>query len=489
MADIRPKALLVSPADIHGGAERCAYSLFEGLRARGIETWLAVGERHGQSPHVLLVPNDEHRSGWARLWRGIASRISNAEEPPAGVYYAARLAQAMGEPSRFIGRWRGHEDFAFPGTQNLLKVPPKRPNIVHLHNLHSARGYFDLRFLKELSARVPLVVSMHDFWLGTGHCAYPPGCERWKTGCGRCPDLNIYPSVLRDATAHNWRVKRDIYSKSRFYVATASLWLLRQVKQSILSPAIIEGRVIPTGVDRHVFCPADRGRVRSQLGISPNATVLMYAGANGIWRNPYKDFSTIHSAMGRLHGDAERPLLLLVVGEAAPEEKIGNVTVSYVPFQADPAAIANYYQAADVFLHAAKSDTFPNTVLEALSCGTPVVATAVGGIPEQINSLQMPWSKDLKIPGDSGICDCHDVDRATGVLVPPADPDALARAINLLHQQAQLRKQLSDNAARVAGNRFDIEGEVTSYVEWYRAILSKDSREDIESAYMPAERS
>jgi glycosyltransferase involved in cell wall biosynthesis len=489
MAETHPKVLLVSPADIHGGAERCAYSLFEGLRDRNVETWLAVGEKHGRSPEVLLVPNEEHRSGWARGWRRLARRLNPTGEKLATVYYAMRLAEVIGEPSPFIGRWRGHEDFAFPGTRHLLEVPPTRPDIVHLHNLHSARGYFDLRFLAELGARIPVIVSLHDFWLGTGHCAYPPGCERWKTGCGHCPDLNIYPSVLRDATAHNWRVKRDIYAKSKFYVATASQWLLRQVKQSILSPGIIEGRIIPTGVNRNVFRPADRGRVRSQLGIPADATVLMYAGANGIWRNPYKDFSTIHAAVAKLRRDAERSFVLLVVGEAAPEEQVGNVTVRYVPFQPDPTVIANYYQAANIFLHAAKSDTFPNTVLEALSCGTPVIATAVGGVPEQIDSLQMPWSKDLRIPDDSGICDWYDVDRATGVLVPPADPNAFARAIELLHQQPQLRQQLSDNAVREAGNRFDLEGEVTSYLEWYRAILSQDSHEDIRPAYMPAEHS
>jgi glycosyltransferase involved in cell wall biosynthesis len=52
--------------------------------------------------------------------------------------------------------------------------------------------------------------------------------------------------------------------------------------------------------------------------------------------------------------------------------------------QANQESVARYYQAADLYVHAAPADTFPNTVLEALACGTPVVATAIAGIPEQV---------------------------------------------------------------------------------------------------------
>jgi len=74
--------------------------------------------------------------------------------------------------------------------------------------------------------------------------------------------LIIYPAITRDATAYNWRWKREIYAKSRLYVATPSRWLMRKVEQSILASAIIEAKVIPNGVDLTVFHPGDRREAR-----------------------------------------------------------------------------------------------------------------------------------------------------------------------------------------------------------------------------------
>src|SRR3546814_19635674 len=72
-----------------------------------------------------------------------------------------------------------------------------------------------------------LVLTLHDEWAYTGHCAYTLGCERWRSGCGQCPHLDVYPSIRRDASAANWTAKYDIYSSSRLYVATPSHWLMR----------------------------------------------------------------------------------------------------------------------------------------------------------------------------------------------------------------------------------------------------------------------
>jgi glycosyltransferase involved in cell wall biosynthesis len=233
----------------------------------------------------------------------------------------------------------------------------------------------------------------------------------------------------------------------------------------------MESRVIPTGVNRRVFRPAPRPEVRDELRLSRDATILLYAGANGIRRNMYKDFTTIHHALERLGGEAREHLMLLVVGDLAPNEAVGSVSIRYIPFQPDPVKLARYYQAADLFLYAAKNDTFPNTVLEALSCGTPVVATAVGGVPEQVKSLSMPWSGNLLLPDDTRVCDTYGDEEATGVLTPPADPDAMAHAIAELVGKLPLRAKLERNAAKDAHDRFDIEDQVTAYLSWYQGIL------------------
>src|SRR5262245_59012697 len=119
----------------------------------------------------------------------------------------------IGQPHRWLQIRCGYEDFNFPASWHLLDLPPERPDILHCHNLHGS--YFDLRALPWLSQQVPVVLTLHDAWLLSGHCAHSFDCQRWQTGCGQCPDLAIPPAIRRDATAYNWRRKRDVYTKSR----------------------------------------------------------------------------------------------------------------------------------------------------------------------------------------------------------------------------------------------------------------------------------
>src|SRR5262249_33071397 len=145
------------------------------------------------------------------------------------------VARASGWLRQLERGWRtpldavlGLEDFNYPATRALFRTPPDRPDIIHCHNLHGS--YFDLQLLPPLSQAFPVVLTLHDAWLLSGHCALSFDCNRWQTGCGECPDLSIYPAIKRDSTAYNWRRKRDILARSRLYVATPSRWLMDRVK-------------------------------------------------------------------------------------------------------------------------------------------------------------------------------------------------------------------------------------------------------------------
>jgi len=155
--------------------------------------------------------------------------------------------------------------------------------------------------------------------------------------------------------------------------------------------------------------------------------------------------------MARLSGERpDKPLIMLCVG-AEKDEKVrlsGNAEIRLLKSRREPCELALCYQAADLFLFPSMADTFPLAVIEAMACGVPVVATAVGGIPEQVEEGH------------------------TGFLVPPGDAARMAgRALELLDDE-DMRQRFGRASALTAQERFDLKAQVAGYLSWYREILA-----------------
>lgn len=448
----RLRILQVNSSDARGGAHRVGYELHRAYREAGHGSWLAVGLRRTDDPDVLQIRNDAERSRWARFCSRSASASSVGHSVPQRA--SERILRTIGEPFRWAAWRRGHEDFAFPATWSLLDLPPEPVDVLHCHNLHG--GYFDLRALPTLSRLRPLVLSPHDAWLLSGHCAHSFDCNRWELGCGSCPDLEIYPPVKRDATAHNWRVKRELFKRTRIFLATPCEWLMARAQRSFLADAIVEARVIPYGVDRTVFRPGSKAAAREALNLPQNAKVLLFSAA-GARTGRWRDFDALRSATAIVaEALAPQEIILVALGEEGPSERAGRARIQSVPFR-EGTDVALYYQAADLYLHPALADTFPNAVLEALACGTPVVATAVGGIPEQVTE-------------------------ETGALVPPGNPRLMAEAALALLGDPLHLARAGDRAAKDAAERFDLRRHADRYLSWYREILDRQDSIDVPPA-------
>lgn len=449
------RVLSVCTSDEGGGAERVARGLHLHYRGAKMDARLAVGIVRAGDPGTIAVPNLAHRNAWARACHAVADRIPARS---AGFHVAKALRGMVAEPARWLAARRGEEDFDFPGTAHLVGRE-QTPDVAHLHNLHG--GFFDLRVLPAWSQAFPVVLSLHDAWMLSGHCAHPFGCERWRTGCGECPALWIHPAVPRDATAFNWRRKADLFARSALHVGVPCEWLARRVRASALGPAVRSLRVIPYGIDLSIYAPpADRMAVRRELGLDTNRPVFVVF-ANALHERTWKDGATFRAALARVGAAREAQWIALGADDGTPEA--GGIRFRTVPRGLADRDVARWFQAADAYVHPARADTFPLVNLEAQASGTPVVATAVDGIPEQIVGADVHALADQRLAPD-----------ATGILARPGDATALARALDALALlRPNLRAAFAAQAARHAHTRFDSARHAGEYASWLRDLVAE----------------
>jgi len=435
------RILQFSTLDRGGGAGRVAYDLHRAYQECGHDARMLVRRKFTADKNIMEIDPYAYTSAWGPVCARLEKKI-RAFPKFSGQDRLVEWLRIAAWPRRWRDEWRGLEDFNYPYATHLLKENNWRPDLIHAHNLHGK--YFDLRALAHLSRQIPVVWTLHDAWALTGHCSHFAhlGCERWRSGCGNCPDLGCHLAIRRDRSADNWERKRRIYAASRLAVATPSRWLMSYVEQSMLTPW--GNRVIPNGVDLTIFKPGDRWEVRQQLKLPSEAVICMFIAPSGSNPHPYKDYIMVERAVSRVFKKVpDTNLVFVCIGD----NKIfsDNGRSYYTGRLDDPKQVSLYYQATDILLHGANVDTSPLTVIEALACGTPVIASAVGGISELI------------IEGENGY------------LVPRGDSELMARRIDELLGKPDLLQRLRRNALEQR-NRFSLDHQVDAYLEWFEEL-------------------
>ena len=354
----------------------------------------------------------------------------------------------LSEPLRRINIQLGKEDFSFPGTSCPSKFLIKEPTLVHLHNPFP--DYFDLRSLKVLSEKYPLLITAHDCWLMTGHCAHPIGCHRFKIGCGHCPDLSIPPSILRDHTRQNLDTKIRIYNSSKMYLATPCNWLKEKFLESKVGTFFEEIRVIPNGIQTDHFFPiTNKEELRKKYDLSTNALIFCFVG-NRVTDNPWKNFQLMLNSLKIFAQNHSRKVIFLCVGEERETISFPNLDCRFIKSTNEIKELNEIYNCADYYFHLAKADTFPNTILEAQACGLPVFANPICGISEQI------------------------LEGKTGWFLRDSSPDDIASRISGYLEDYNY-PEMQNNCRSHVENNFSIEKMISSYSAFYSDILKSRS--------------
>lgn len=308
------------------------------------------------------------------------------------------------------------------------------PDILHLHNIHGYYVNIPMLFDYIKSRAVPVVWTLHDCFAFTGHCAYfdMVGCEKWQSGCERCPQKHAYPKSFKDSSKYMYNAKRAWFGGvENMTLVTPSQWLADLVERSFLRG--YDTRVINNGIDLDVFRPTE-SEFRKAHGCDGKFAVL---GVAYEW-DERKGLDVFKALAERL-GDDYR-IVIVGANEALAQSLPKNI-ISVCKTQ-NARELAAIYSAADVFVNPTRQENFPTVNIEALACGTPVVTFDTGGSPE--------------IADDS-----------CGAVVAKNDTDGLTARIERIRRE----KPFSQNACVARAKQFDANDKWREYIALYESIF------------------
>ncbi len=391
-----------------------------------------------------------HRSGLNWSSGDLSFReapFEKAVEP--GGFFAAR--REKNRRRRIVQQYEKHlrvrsaglELFSQAELIEPTQIDPSK-NLSSVIHLHWVPFLVDIpSFFASIPTSTPVVWTLHDMNPFTGGCHYSDGCGKFTTGCGHCPEIE-QPS-RRDVSFTAMRSKKLAFAEHRFHVVTPSRWLNRLAQQSPVWPTGTQFHTIANGLDTSLFRPIDKSAARKQLGLPQNVTLIAF-GAEDV-ENPRKGFHSLLHSLRLLYN--EKPIECIVFGRGRlPDQRDGLPNFHEFGFVDQPELQATIYAAADIYVLPSIEDNAPQTGLEAMACGTPVVAYEAGGIPEFV------------MPGQ------------TGLLAAVGNVSALAKQISDLAEHDRLRQRLSAGARKLIESQFDVRKQARMYIDLYRAITA-----------------
>jgi len=413
------KVLQLSTSDINGGAARAAYRLHQGLQSIGVTSQMLVQSKSSHD-EAVAAPN-------TNLSEGIAKTKVTFDHLPLKIY-----PQRQG--TTFSPQW-------VPDTV-ISRVAQLAPDIINPHWIN--QGFVQIETLAKLKR--PLVWTLHDMWAFTGGCHYNQDCERYTASCGACPQLGSNKDW--DLSRWVWQRKTKAWKDLNLTIVCPSSWLAECARTSSLFKDV-RVEVIPYGLDTGKYKPLNRQVARELLHLPQDKQLVLF-GALKATSDKRKGFHLLQPALQDLSKSGwQEGLELVIFGSSAPEKPLDlGFKTHYLGTLSDDLSLALVYSAADIFVLPSTQDNLPNTVLEAIACGTPCVAFNIGGMPDMIEHQK------------------------NGYLAQPYKIEDLAQGIAWVLENKERHRKLGDRAREKAEQEFTLEIQARRYLSLFTEILS-----------------
>lgn len=412
--------LLINTSDIQGGAARAAYRLHQGLQQIDIKSKMLVHKKSSNDTSVT-GPKATIKGPRGSVWNTKAVVCYLLDRLPL-IYYNYRDFHQI--------------DWSPQWLPNSIHKEVNRidPDAVHFHWI--CKGFIPVQEVSKI--KQPLFWTFHDMWAFTGGCHYNGTCDGYKYECGECPQLGS--DKKSDLSNRIWKRKKEYWYDLDFTVVAPSHWMADCVRSSsLLKHKRIE--VIPNGLDLQKFQPVAKEEARKALNLPLDKNLILFGAMNST-QDKRKGFHYLKSAISMLPDDLD--FEAIIFGNSSNGDQL-DVPVNYMGRLPDN-MLNLVYSAADVFVAPSIQENLPNTIMEALACGTPSVAFDIGGIPDLIKHKE------------------------NGYLAKPFDAEDLAKGIEWVVEGDQRKKQLGEASRKHVENNFALELVARRYADLYLKI-------------------
>jgi len=282
--------------------------------------------------------------------------------------------------------------FSIANTGEDISQHPlvQQADIIHLHWVNG--GFLSLKDIEKLIRLNKTVVwTLHDMWPFTGGCHHSGSCNNYQHQCGNC--MFLKKPHPHDLSYRIWRRKQAFLSHAdNLIIVTCSQWLHNCASKSSLfrdKPIY----TIPNPIDTRIFTALNKQECREKLGLNPSKKYILFAAHNV--NNYFKGFTYFVEAVRIFARDYPQNNDLPEIIIAGKVKDASVFTSLELPYHllgvVSPDDMPLVYNAADLYVTSSLQENLPNTIMEAMACSVPVVAFAVGGIPDLVDHKHNGW--------------------------------------------------------------------------------------------------